>query len=70
MKEKNNQNQWNFDIGFQESLKVPIWNIKGFQQRDRQDSQSWNIDIFSRLPVSNGQCVTRTEKNNLIQLLN
>ena len=67
MKEKNNQNQWNYDIGFQESLKVTIWNIIGFQQRDRQYSQNWNIDIFPRLPVSSGQCVTETEKN-LIQL--
>ena len=37
MKEVDNQNLWNFELGSQESINVPIWIIKGFQQRDRQD---------------------------------
>ena len=38
MKEVNNQNLWNFELGSQESMNVPIWIIIGFQQHDRQDS--------------------------------
>ena len=38
MKEVNNQNLWNFELGSQESMNVPIRIILGFQERDRQDS--------------------------------
>ena len=38
MKEVNNQNLWNFELGSQESMTFPIWIITGFQQRDEQDS--------------------------------
>ena len=34
MKEVNFQNLWNFELGSQETLKVPVWIIIGFQQRD------------------------------------
>ena len=37
MKEVNNQNLWNFELGSHENMNVPIWIIIGFQQRDRQD---------------------------------
>ena len=38
MKEANNQKLWNFELGSQENMNVPIWIIIGFQQQDRQDS--------------------------------
>ena len=57
MKEVNNQNLWNFELGNQESMNVPIWNIIGFQQRDRRNSQNLNIDIFCKLLVVGAQCL-------------
>ena len=62
MKEVINQNLWNFELGSQESMNVPIWIIIGFQQRDRHDSQILNNDTFCKLPVTNAQCVIGTEK--------
>ena len=46
MKEVNNQNLWNFELGSQESINVPIWITIGFQQRDRQDSQNLIMMLF------------------------
>ena len=62
MKEVKNQNLWNFEMGTQENMNVPIWTIIGFQQQDRQDSQDLNKDTFCRLPVVSAQCVIGTEK--------
>ena len=62
MKEVNNQNIWNFELGSQENMNVPIWIIIGFQQQDRQDSQNLNNGTFCRLPVVSVQCVIGTEK--------
>ena len=62
MKEVNNQNRWNFELGSQESMNFPIWIIIGLQQRDRQVSQNLNIDTFCRLPVVSAQCIIGTEK--------
>ena len=62
MKQVNNQNVWNFELGSQENLNVPIWIIIGFQQQDRQDSQNLNNDTFYRLPVVSAQCIIGTEK--------
>ena len=62
IKEVKNQNFWNFELGSQESMNVPIWINIGFQQRDRQDSQKLNEDTFCRLPVVSAQCVIGTEK--------
>ena len=62
MKQVNNQNVWNFELGSQENMNVPIWVIIGFQQQDRQDSQNLNIDTFCRLPVISAQCIIGTEK--------
>ena len=39
MKEGNIQNLWNFELGGQENMNVPIWIILGFQQQQRQYSQ-------------------------------
>ena len=63
LKEVNNQNLWNFELGSQESIKVPIWIFIGFRQRALQDSQNWNNDTFCRLPVVSAQCIVGTEKN-------
>ena len=60
MKEVNNQNVWNFELGSQKNMNIPIWIIIGFQQQDRKDSQKLNNDTFCRLPVA--QCVIGTEK--------
>ena len=57
LKEVNNQNLWNFELGSHENMNVPIWIIIGFQQRDRQDSQNLNNDTFCRLPVVSAQCI-------------
>ena len=62
MKEVNIQNLWNFEVGSQENMKVPIWIFIGFQQQDRQGSQNLNNDSFCRLPVVSAQCVIGTEK--------
>ena len=62
MKEVNNQNLWNFELGSHKNMNVPIWIIIGFQQRDRQDSQNLNNDTFCRLPVVSAQCIIGTEK--------
>ena len=62
MKEINNQNLWNFELGSQENMNVPIWIFIGFQQQDRQDSQNLKTDTFYRLPVVSAQCVIGTEK--------
>ena len=62
MKEVNNQNVWNFEMGSHENMNVPIWIVIGFQQRDRQNSQNLNNDTFCRLPVVSAQCIIGTEK--------
>ena len=51
MKEVNTQNFWTVELVTQEGINVPNWIINGFQQRDRQDSQNLNNDIFYRPPV-------------------
>ena len=35
---------WPFELRTQEGIKIPIWTIVGFQQRDRQNSQHLNND--------------------------
>ena len=62
MKEVNNQNLWNFELGSQEIMKVPFWIIIGFQQRDGEDTQNLNNDTFCRVPVVSAQCIIGTEK--------
>ena len=62
MKEVNTQNLWNFALGTQEGINVPIWIIIGFQQQDRQNSQNENNDTFYRPPVTSAQCIIGTEK--------
>ena len=62
MKEVNTQNLWSFELGTHENMIIPIWIIVGFQQRDRQDSQTLVNDTFCRLPITSAQCIISTEK--------
>ena len=61
MKEVNNQNLWNFELGSQESMNVPIRVIVRFQQRYRPDTQTLNNDAFCRLPLVSAQCIIGAE---------
>ena len=36
-KEVNHPNLWDFELGSQENMNVPMYLIIGFQQRDRQN---------------------------------
>ena len=63
MKEVNTQYFLTFEIGTQEVVNVPIWNIVCFQQKKRQDSQNLNNDTFYRPPNTSAQCIVGTEKN-------
>ena len=65
----NTQNLWNFEVGTQEGINVPIWIIVGFQKRDRQDSQTSNNDTFHRPPVTSAQSIIGTEKYPEISIL-
>ena len=62
MKEVNTQNIWNFELGTQDGINVPIWIIIGFQQQDRQNSQNENHDTFYRPSLTSAQCIIGTEK--------
>ena len=62
MKEVNTQNLWTFELGTQEFINIPIWSFIGFQQRERQDSQNFNNDIFYRPLVTSAQYVIGTKR--------
>ena len=62
MKELNTQNLWNFELGTQEGINVPIWIFVAFQQNDRQNNQNLNNDTFYRPLVTSAQCIIGTEK--------
>ena len=55
------QSFWTFELRDKEGIDVPIRNIIGFQQKERQDSQ--NNVTFYRPPVTSAQFITGTEKN-------
>ena len=61
-KEINTQNIWNFELGTQEGINVPIWMIVTLQQSDTQYSQNINNDTFYRFPVLNVHCIIGVEK--------
>ena len=63
MKEVNTQNFWNFELGTQEGINIPIWIFVVFQQKDRQHDQNLNNDTFVRLPVISAQVVIGTERH-------
>ena len=58
------QNLWNFELGSQETMYVPIKINIEFQQRGRQDSQDLSNDSFCSMPVTSAQAIIRTEKNS------
>ena len=53
---------WTCKLGTQERIKVPIWILVDFQQKDRRDWQNLEIDTFYRHPVTNDQCITGIKK--------
>ena len=63
MKEVKNESIWNFELGSQENMDVPIQNIIGFKQKDRQHAQIFNTDAFCRLAVVSAQAMIGTEKH-------
>ena len=62
MEEVTTQNLWNFELGPQEGIIVPIWTFVGFQQGDRANSQYLNNDTSYRPSVSSAQCIVETKK--------
>ena len=62
MKEVTRQNLWNFELGSQESINVPVRIMIGFHQQDKGDFQILNNDTFCRVPVTSCQCIIGTEK--------
>ena len=61
MKQVDDQKEWQYDLGVEGSMNIPIWIIIGFQQQNRKDSQNLSNDTFCRLPVVSAKCVTNTE---------
>ena len=62
MKQVNTQNLLNVELGTQEGIKVSIWKIVGFRQRERQDSQKLNNGTFYRPAVTSAQCFIGVDK--------
>ena len=62
MKDVITQNFWNFELGIQEGINIPIWCFVVFQQNERQHDQILNNDTFVRLPVISAQVVIGTER--------
>ena len=55
MEKVSTRNTWTSQLGTEERTNVPMRNFVCFQQRDREDSQKWNIDGFYRPPVTSSQ---------------
>ena len=62
MQEVKNQKVWQFHLGAEKGLNMPIFIIIGFQQQDKENSQNLNVDTFCRLPVTTSQCIIGSEK--------
>ena len=56
MKEVTTQNFWNFEIGTQEGINIPIWIFTVFRQSDREHDQNLNNENLCRLPFTSAQC--------------
>ena len=63
MKEVNTQSIWNFELGTQEGINVPIRIFVIFNQSDREHDQNLNNDTSYRMPVTSAQCIIGTEKH-------
>ena len=68
MKEVKTQNLWIFELGTQEGINVPIWIFVDFQQREKQNSQNSNNDIFYGLRLTSAQELL--ERKNILILVN
>ena len=62
MQEVKNQKMWQFHLGTEEVVSIPIFIIIGFQQQDRENSQSLNNDTLCRLPGTSAQCIIGNQK--------
>ena len=62
MKEVKTEKLWTLESGAQERIKVPIWNIVGFKQRDWQDLQSHINDTSYRPPITSTHFNIGSEK--------
>ena len=62
MRRLKNQSLWNFELGSQQKMKILLWIIVGFQQRDRQDTQVLNNGTFYKPPVTSAQSIIGSEK--------
>ena len=64
MKEVNTHSFWNFELGIQEGINVPvpIWIFVIFQQSDRGHDQSLNNITFYRMAVTSAQRIIGTEE--------
>ena len=62
MQEVKNQKVWQFHLGTEEGINIPIFIIIGFQQHDRENSQNLNNDTFCRSTVTSAQCIIGVEK--------
>ena len=62
MKDLKSRNPWTFESKSHGGVNVPISNIEGLEQIDRQSSQNLNNDNFHRPLVTSAQCIMGTEK--------
>ena len=62
MKDLITQTIWSFEMGTQEGIHVPIWNLVGSEQKDKQYSQNFSNNTFYRTPVTGTHCVIGIEK--------
>ena len=62
MRQVNTKSLWNFELGTQEGINVPIWIFVGVQRMDRKDSQILNNDSFYRTSVTNAHVLIGTER--------
>ena len=62
MPEVKNQKRWQFHIGVEKGINIPIFIINSFQQQGRENSQNLKNDTLCRLPVTSAQCIIGTEK--------
>ena len=62
MQEVENQKVWQFHLGTEEGVSIPIFIIFGFQQQDRENSQNLKNDTLCRLLVTSAQSIIGNQK--------
>ena len=58
----NTESLWNFEVGTQEGINVPIWTFVFFKQSNREHNQNLSNDTFCRLSVTSAQCIIGTDR--------